>query len=152
MRDVDEGDANLLLDRLELDLHLLAELEVERAERLIEQQDAGPVDEGPGQRDPLPLATGELRGFPAPEARQPDHAQRFGDPAVALRPIDPPHHQPIADVLAHVHVREERVVLEDGVDIPVERRNTGHVATMEQDPPRGRPLETRDHAQRRRLS
>ena len=38
--DVDEGDPDLLLDPGELDLHLLAELEVERAERLVEQQDA----------------------------------------------------------------------------------------------------------------
>ena len=40
VRHVDEGDADLLLDPLELDLHLLAELEVERAERLVEQQHA----------------------------------------------------------------------------------------------------------------
>ena len=36
---VDERDPDLLLDPLQLDLHLLAELEVERAERLVEQED-----------------------------------------------------------------------------------------------------------------
>src|SRR5215472_2500844 len=35
--DVDEGDANLFLDLLQLDLHLLAQLEVQRSERLVEQ-------------------------------------------------------------------------------------------------------------------
>ena len=45
MGHVDEGDADLLLDGLQLDLHLLAELEVERAERLVEEQDARPVDQ-----------------------------------------------------------------------------------------------------------
>ena len=60
MGDEDEGDADLALDLLELDLHLLAQLEVERAERLVEQQHPGPVDQRAGQRDPLPLAAGQL--------------------------------------------------------------------------------------------
>ena len=38
--DEDEGDADLALDRLQLDLHLLAQLEVERAQRLVQQQHA----------------------------------------------------------------------------------------------------------------
>ena len=60
VRDVDEGDADLALDALQLDLHLLAELEIERAERLVEQQHLGLVDQGAGQRDALPLAAREL--------------------------------------------------------------------------------------------
>jgi hypothetical protein len=59
--DVDEGDADLALDALELDLHLLAQLEVQRAERLVEQQHLRAVDDRPGQRDALALAAGELR-------------------------------------------------------------------------------------------
>jgi hypothetical protein len=46
---------------LQLDLHLLAELEVERAEGFVEQQHLRPVDEGAGERHALALATGELR-------------------------------------------------------------------------------------------
>ena len=38
VRHVDERDADVLLDALELDLELLAQLEVERAQRLVEQQ------------------------------------------------------------------------------------------------------------------
>ena len=49
--------------RLELDLHLLAELEVERAQGLVEQQDAGPVHERARERDPLPLAARQLAGL-----------------------------------------------------------------------------------------
>ena len=40
VRHVDERDADLGLDALELELHLPAQLEVERAERLVEQQHA----------------------------------------------------------------------------------------------------------------
>ena len=66
--DVDERDAHLALDALELELHRLAELEVERAEGLVEQEDARLVDERaaratrwrwppescPGRRSPSP--------------------------------------------------------------------------------------------------
>ena len=38
VRDVDEGDPHVRLDRLQLHLHLLAELQVERAERLVQEQ------------------------------------------------------------------------------------------------------------------
>ena len=49
-----------LLDPLELDLHLPAQLEVEGAERLVEQQHVRAVDQGPRERDALLLAAGEL--------------------------------------------------------------------------------------------
>jgi hypothetical protein len=57
---VHEGDAHLGLDALELDLHLSAQLEVEGAERLVEQQYLGAVDERPREGDPLLLAPGQL--------------------------------------------------------------------------------------------
>ena len=64
--DEDEGDAERLLQRLQLVLHLLAQLEVERAERLVEQQHLGLVDQRAGQRDALALAAGQLAGRRAP--------------------------------------------------------------------------------------
>ena len=51
---------DLLLDALELDLQVLAQLEVQRAERLVEQQHARPVDQRSGERDALALAAREL--------------------------------------------------------------------------------------------
>ena len=60
VRHVDERDADLALDALELDLHLLAQLEVERAERLVEQQQPRAVDDRARERDALALAAGEL--------------------------------------------------------------------------------------------
>ena len=60
MRHVDERRAELVLDALQLELHLLAKLHVERAERLVEEQRRRPVDERPRERDALLLAAGEL--------------------------------------------------------------------------------------------
>ena len=58
--DDDEGDAERLLDLHQLELGLLAQLLVERAERLVEQQELRPLGEGAGQRDALALAAREL--------------------------------------------------------------------------------------------
>ena len=66
MRHEDERDADVTLQSLELDLHLLAELEVEGAERLVEQEDLGLDDQGSRQGDPLALAAGQLTGRRSP--------------------------------------------------------------------------------------
>ncbi len=56
MRDVDERCSELGLDPLQLELHLLAQLHVERAEWLVQQERGRLVDESPGERDALLLA------------------------------------------------------------------------------------------------
>ena len=121
--DEDERDADVALDRLQLDLHLLAELEVERAERLVEQQHLGPVDERPGERDALALAAGQLVRPAAAEARRGARrrASRRARRRRSARPT-PLTFSPYSTLLLHRHVREQRVVLEHGVDIAVVRR------------------------------
>ena len=66
MGDEDEGDAELALQGFQLKLHLLAQLEVQRPQRFVQQQDARLVDEGPGDGDALALAAGELPGLRLP--------------------------------------------------------------------------------------
>ena len=70
VRDVDERDAEVALQRLEEDLHLLAQLQVERAERLVEEEDRRAVDDRARERDALALAARELHRLPVAEARQ----------------------------------------------------------------------------------
>ena len=97
MGHVDERDPDLLLDPLQLDLHLLAELQVEGAERLVEEQDGGPVDQGPGERDALGLAAGDLVRLAVLEARQLDELEHVGDAALDLRsPSGPCRRRPKA--------------------------------------------------------
>ena len=86
VRDVDEGDADLALDPLELGLHLLAQLEVERAEGLVEQQHPRAVDDRAGERDALALAAGELARLAVAEARQAHHVERLAGARGALAP------------------------------------------------------------------
>ena len=85
VRDVDERDPDLLLDPLELDLHLLAELEVEGAERLVEEEDARPVDDRAGQRDALALPARELQRLALAEADEPHDRKRLLDARAAAR-------------------------------------------------------------------
>ena len=70
VRDEQEGDAELALQRLQLALHLLAQLQVERAERLVEQQHLRLADQRARQRHALALAARQLRRAALADARQ----------------------------------------------------------------------------------
>ena len=65
-----------LLQALQLFLHLLAQLQVERAERLVEQKHFRLVDEGAGERHALALAAGKLARPALAVTRQLDHGER----------------------------------------------------------------------------
>ena len=62
------------------------------------------------------------------------------------------HAQPVLDVLAHGHVREQRVVLEDRVDVACVRRTGRDVGARQLDASAVGLLEARDQPQRRRLA
>ena len=61
-------------------------------------------------------------------------------------------HQAVGDVVANRHVREEGVVLEDGVHVSIERRHAGHVASVQQHASFAGLLEAGNHAQGRGLA
>jgi hypothetical protein len=60
--------------------------------------------------------------------------------------------EPERNVVGNGEVREEGVALEDRVDVALVRRRLRHVGPVEHDPPARRPLEARDHPQRRGLA
>ena len=70
MGDDDEGQAEVVLEVAQLELGLLAELPVERAERLVEEQHLRLLGERAGERHPLALAAGELVGLALGEGRR----------------------------------------------------------------------------------
>src|SRR5581483_7313603 len=82
--DEHEGDAELLLQRLELLLHLLAKLQVERTERLVEKEHLRSVDERAGESDALALAAGKLSGPALLETLELDHGERVFCLSLAL--------------------------------------------------------------------
>src|SRR6266542_5301063 len=147
--DVDEGDADVVLDRLQLELHLLAELEVEGAERLVEQKHARAVDQGTGEGDALLLAAGELARLALVEPEEPQDLEHAAFHVLAA---DATAAQTERHVLEDCQVREQRVRLEDGIDVALVRRLARDRLLAEVDRALGRFLETADHAQRRRLA
>ncbi len=131
--DEDEGDADIPLQRQQLDLELLAELEIERAQRLVEQQHAAVVDERPGERHALLLAARELRRLAVGEGGDLHHRQRLVDPGGDLRSGHLLHPQAEGDVVAHGEMGEEGVGLEDRVDGALVRRNLPGVDAADPD-------------------
>ena len=73
---------SVLLQRLQLDLEVLAQAGVERAQRLVEQQHARAQHERAGQRDALLLAARELPGLALLVAGQLHQRERLADACV----------------------------------------------------------------------
>ena len=131
---------------------LRADTGVECAERLVEEEHLRLGRERAGQAHPLALAAGELGGIAMPEVLELDEVQElvdaFGD--LRLRPLA--HLQPEGDVVAHRHVLEGRVVLEDETDVALLRRHGGRVLAAEEDRALVGGLESGDDPQEGRLA
>ena len=144
---VHERRPQLGLDPLQLELHLLAELYVQRSQRLVEQQRCRLVDERAGQRHALLLAAGELSRAPILETLELDDAQNLEHTSAVLLAGNALHLEPERDVVVDRHVREERVLLEHHVDGSSVREDRRDVPSLKDDAPLVRHLEPRNHPQ-----
>ena len=76
--------------------HLGAQHRVQVRERLVEQQQARLDDQGAGERHPLLLAAGELRGPPRLEAGEPHLPSAAATRAASAAPATPRSRSPKA--------------------------------------------------------
>ena len=115
--------AHLLLDTLQLVLHILTQPQIQCAQRFVQKQDLRTVHQRAGNGHTLLLAAGQLVDAAAVEALQADHLQHFGDtlPYLVLRHFGDA--QAEGDVFKHIQMREQRIFLEHRVDLPFVRRN-----------------------------
>ena len=143
--DDDEGDAQALLDVDELELGMLAQLPVERRQRLIEQQQLRALHQRPGQRHPLPLAAGELMRFARTEAAHFHDVEDLPDLAADLLAAEALLFQSEGHILLDTHVREERIGLEHHVDRTLVGRDGAHVRAIDANRPGARQLEAGQH-------
>ena len=118
------------------------------SDRLVKQQHRRLEHERPGQRHPLLLAAGELAGTALGERAQLDELERLVDLAGQACLAQLAVAQAERDVIEHGQEREQRVALEDGVDVALVRRSAGNVHVVKQDPAGGRLLEPGDQPQR----
>ena len=152
MGDVNECDADFLLQIDELDLHFLAQLRIERGQRLIEQQHRRLRDQRAAQRDALLLPAGELVRIALAEALQAHVFQRRGDPGADHRGGSLRHLERERDIAFDRHVWKERVALEHHPHRPALRRAPREVFAVQQDAAAIGEVEAGDHAQQRRLA
>ena len=152
VRYIYKSDAELLLDALELVLHVLAQAEVERAERLVEQQYLGPVHERAGDGDALLLAAGELVRLALFKALERHYLQHLRDALLDLLLRHLGDAQAEGDVLEHVQVREQRVLLEHRVDAALVGRDIINPHTVKQHVAARRLEKAADDTQRRRFA
>ena len=151
MGHVDERDPDLALNTFELELHGVAQLEIQCTQWFVEQQCARIVHQRAGQRNPLLLSAGQLGGFTFGEITKSHDPEEIVD-AFAHRTFSVPPVQfraagPVGDVVPHSHVGKERVLLKDRVDIALVRRGSGDIGTLKADSALGRSLETGNHPQ-----
>ena len=100
-----------------------AELRIEVAERLVEQQDLWFEHQTPRQRLTLLLAAAELGGGARRHAAEADLVQRTVDGLMECLPADAPHAQRVGNVLEHVHVWPDRVALKHHAHLTFMRRH-----------------------------
>ena len=130
---------------------LLPDARVERAERLVEEEDLRVDRERTREPHPLPLPARELRRIPLREPFELDEPEQLGDPLARLRLRRLTDLQPERDVLLHRHVLERRVVLEDEADAAVLRPPSRHLLARDRDRPGVRLLKACDDPEERRL-
>ena len=152
VRDVHESGAGLPVDAAQFHLHLEPDLEIERRERLVQEQHARAIDEGAREGDALHLATGQLVGPPLAVALESHQHERLGHALGALGSLDSGHTQPERHVVSHVEVREQCGALEDHVERAAMGRDPRDVGVAEQHATGRRPLEAGNDAQQGRLA
>ena len=136
----------------QLRLHLNPQVRIERAERLIQKEDARLCHQGAGERHALLLTAGKLvdvppRQFADPEPFEPVH----GRPA-PRRLVHLAHPEPELDVLEDRHEGEECEGLPDQRRVPPPGLQLVHAHAVQPNLPGAGPVETGDHAQGRRLA
>ena len=138
----------------EVDGQPIVQLAVERAERLVEQEQAGLGRQRAGQRHPLRLAARQRRHAAALEAGQPDQGEQLGHPGRGSRPWavrPPPGRSPT--LAADVAVREELVVLEHEPEAPAVGGDVREVLARPSQHPAGVGARSAgDHPQQRALA
>ncbi len=116
MSDVEGRDGQAGEQFPQLSASLLAQLGVEVAERLVEEDDARLCHDGARQRDALLLAAAEGRGRPAFVAPELHETQCLRDALDDIGARHAPRLEWVGDVVEHGHVRPDGVGLEHHAD------------------------------------
>ncbi len=148
MGDEERRDAEFLLEPPDLLAQGQAHLGVEGGQRLVEQQHARAQGEGPGQRDALLLAAGQLVRVALALVAEADQFQQLGGAGAPLGRADLAHAQSEGHVVDGVQMREEAVRLEHHAGVAAVGRDVRDVLAVHQYGSGVGVFEPREHAQR----
>ena len=131
MRDIDKGDANFLVQCVQFDLQHPAQLGIEGAQGLVQQQDLGPQNQRSGQGNTLLLPARQLVWPPSLESGQPYQFQCFANATLGLglRAINKA--QTKSDVVGNRLVGEQGVTLKHRIDRPTFGCHRTHVDAVD---------------------
>ena len=133
VRHVNRGPAMRLVQAAQFELHRLAQLAVERPQRLVHQQHVGLDDEGPGERHALLLSTGKLLHRATGIAVELDERKRRRDAPGDLGPRGAADFEAVADIPGDVEMREEGIVLEHHANVAAPCRQRRDIARADED-------------------
>ena len=112
VRDVHHGRRQPLVQRGDFAAHRHPQLGVEVGQRLVEEEDARLAHDGAADRHALALAAGELRGAAVEQRVETQKLRRGVDLALDLGTRGADVFEAERHVLAHGHVRVQRIGLE----------------------------------------
>ena len=152
MGDEDHGRAQAPVQLRQLQPRAAAQRRIQVGQRLVEEEDRRLLHHRAADRHALPLAAGELPRLARQQRVELQHPRRFLDAAVDLGLGQLDVAQAEGQVVAHRHVRIQRVVLEHHGQLPQARRRMGDVLPADQDASGRHFLQPGDHAQQAGLA
>ena len=140
MRDVDKGFLRAPLNLLELDLHILSELEVERAERFVQQNDIGVADESARDGDTLLLTARQLLYGTLFITLEVNNSKHLADLFLYFILGELFELQAKGDIVKYVKMGEQRIFLKHRIDVSLVGRKSvdtrsvkNHIAALRLD-------------------
>ena len=152
MGDVEERHIQRLVKLFQLDLHLFSQLEIQSAQRLVQQKNFRLLYDGTGDGDALLLPAGKRCDRALFKAFEIDQLQHLRDAALRLFSVDLPYIQAEGDILFHIEMRKERILLKYRIDVSLIRRDIVDSLRSEEDISFIGLLKAPDQPQRRRLT
>ena len=148
MRHIDKCDAQLIFQADQLILHVLPELEVEGAQRLVQKKDLRLIDDGARYCDPLLLSARQRIRHAVLISVQIDQLQRVADLVLDIGIRLLADTQTEGDVLRNGHMRKQRVFLKNRIQLALVGRKACDILAVKDHLPGIRRLKSAQDTER----
>ena len=133
MGDIDKGDSQFIFQANQFVLHLLPQLQIQRAERFIEEQHSRFIHDGTGNRNSLLLPAGERIHGTFLIALQIHEFQGVLNfvPDVFFRLL--PDTESKGNIVRNIHVRKQSILLKNRIELPFVCRKIRDILPFKKD-------------------